>query len=94
MTSNNEDIKDLKSDLTETIKESFTQFSSSFQDQINAKHQIYNLSFKNIENEINLQKAKLVFIDIDKMRLLNSAYSDDQMKNFIVFIITMELNLI
>jgi hypothetical protein len=35
---------------------------------------------KRVEDEAKIQKVKQIYIDIDKMRLLNASYSDDHIK--------------
>ena len=77
---NKQDLHIVKSEIIQSITESITNVTNLIQAQIKADKDNYIVSFKNIENEINLQKAKQVFIDIDKMRLLNAAYTEDHIR--------------
>ena len=72
-----QDFDDMKSSILDSI----TVVNESIQEQIKADKESLQASIKKVEDEVNTQKIKQLYIDMDKMRLLNAAYTDDHIRN-------------
>ena len=67
--------------MKSSILDSITVVNESIQEQIKADKESLQASIKKVEDEVNTQKIKQLYIDMDKMRLLNEAYTDDHIRN-------------
>jgi hypothetical protein len=76
VTSNKQDLEDMK----DSIIKSITAVNGSNQVQIKMDKEALKGEIKRVEDEVKILKVKQIYIDIDKMRLLNASYPDDHIK--------------